>query len=104
MSDDPFGDAMDDAEETDEDSTRRDDADLSGHYEALSSGRKTHTVGVSVTEEMHRFYGELKRSDDVAVDPADSVRDDLAKLARRHEDVFERAMRKLEIDREVDDG
>jgi len=53
-----------------------------------------------VTTEMHAFYQELQASDQVEVNPAQSVCDHLEKLAHRHPDVFEKAMRKLETERE----
>jgi hypothetical protein len=70
--------------------------------EALNSdgATKDKTVGIAVTTEMHAFYHELQNADEVEVHPAQSVRDHLEKLAHRHPEVFEKAMRKLEIERE----
>ena len=55
----------------------------------------------TVDEETYRFYKELREDDDIDIDPAQSFRDHLEKLAHRHDTAFERAMRKLEIDREL---
>lgn len=49
---------------------------------------------------MHAFYQELQASDQVEVNPTQSVCDHLDSLAHRHPDVFEKAMRKLGIKRE----
>ncbi len=79
-----------------------DDFDTERYLEALNSdgAPKEKTVGIAVTAEMHAFYHELQNADEVEVNPAQSVRDHLEKLAHRHPDVFEKAMRKLEIERE----
>lgn len=62
---------------------------------------KEKTVGVAVSEEMHAFYRELKADDSVDLDPAEALRDHLHELAKEHDHVYEKAMRKLEIDREM---
>ncbi|WP_134672317.1 hypothetical protein [Halorussus marinus] len=102
-SDNPFGEAMDEAAEDKQQEERREpsDFDLEPHYDALNAGVKDHTVGVSVSEEMHQFWRELQDTEDIDVDAAQSIRNHLENLAHRHPDVFERAMRKLEIDREM---
>lgn len=101
--DNPFGEAMDDASEDKQREERQQtsDFDLDPYYNALNTGVKDHTIGVSVSEEMHQFWRELQDTDDVGIDPAQSIRNHLENLAHRHPDVFERAMRKLEIDREM---
>lgn len=43
---------------------------------------------------------ELQNADDVKLNPAQSIRDHLEKLAHRHPDTFEDAMRKLESERD----
>ncbi len=53
-----------------------------------------------MTAEIHAFYYELQNADEVEMNPAQSVRDHLGKLADRHPEVFERAMRKIEIGHE----
>lgn len=76
--------------------------DAEEYLAALNSdgAPKEKTVGIAVTTEMHAFYQELQNADEVEVSPAQSVRDHLEKLAHRHPEVFEKAMRKLEIERE----
>ena len=98
----PFSEAIDNAaeEEGREDQRSTSDFDTDSYYDTLNAGVKNHTIGVSVSEEMHQFWRELQDTDDVDVDPAQSIRNHLENLAHRHPDVFERAMRKLEIDRE----
>ena len=66
----------------------------------LDAGPKEKTIGIAVNEEMHAFYHELQDADEVEVEVSQSIRDHIEKLAHRHEGVFERAMRKLEIERE----
>lgn len=101
--DNPFGEAMDEAAEEQDHEERQSasEFDAEPYYDALNSGVKDHTVGISVSEEIHQFWRELQDTDDVDVDPAQSIRNHLENLAHRHPDVFERAMRKLEIDREM---
>lgn len=105
MSDNPMSDAFDAAEEeksTEDDVDATDGFDADQYLEALNSdgAPKEKTVGIAVTTEMHAFYHELQNADEVEVNPAQSVRDHLEKLAHRHPEVFEKAMRKLEIERE----
>jgi len=103
MSDNPMTDAFDAAEEQDgQDDERGKNFDPEQYLEAVNSdgAPKDKTVGIAVTPEMHAFYHELQNADQVEVNPAQSVRDHLEKLAHRHPEVFEKAMRKLEIERE----
>ena len=105
MSENPFGDAMDDAaaEQEQEPTAARSEFDLERYFDAINSdgAPKNKTIGIATTEEMHAFYHELQDSDEVDVDVTQSLRDHLEKLAHRHDGVFEKAMRKLEIDREL---
>jgi hypothetical protein len=101
MSDNPFNEAMDEAEgETDDGGDVEPEFDLDRYYDALDAGPKEKTIGIAVNEEMHAFYHELQDADEVEVDVSQSIRDHIEKLAHRHEQVYERAMRKLEIERE----
>jgi hypothetical protein len=105
MSDNPMTDAFDAAENeqtSSSDNARSEEFDAEQYLEALNSdgAPKEKTVGMAVTTEMHAFYQELQNSDQVDVTPSQSIRDHLEKLAHRHQDVFEKAMRKLEIERE----
>lgn len=105
MSDNPMTDAFDAAEDEQTDQSAGDagdDFDVERYLEALNSdgAPKEKTVGIAVTTEMHAFYHELQNADEIEVHPAQSVRDHLEKLAHRHPEVFEKAMRKLEIERE----
>jgi len=98
-------DAFDAAEDEQTESNaggRNQEFDAEQYLEALNSdgAPKEKTVGIAVTTEMHAFYQELQNSDQVDVNPSQSIRDHLEKLAHRHPDIFEKAMRKLEIERE----
>jgi hypothetical protein len=100
----PFNDVLD--EEEDSTPTNATDATefaIDSYYDAINStsAPKDKTVGIAVTEEMHAFYHELQSAGTVDVDVAQSIRDHLENLAHRHEQVFEKSMRKLEIDREL---
>jgi len=98
---DPFSEAMDEAEQADDESDESNgDFDAEQYYDALGSGTKDKTIGIAVNEEMHAFFRELREDDEVDVDVAQSIRDHLEKMAHRHPRVFEKAMRKLEIERE----
>lgn len=101
MSDNPFNEAMDEAEEAETDGDTAEGFDAERYFDMLGKGPKEHTIGFAVDEETYRFYKELREDDDVDIDPAQSFRDHLENLAHRHEKTFERAMRKLEIDREL---
>jgi hypothetical protein len=100
MSDNPVDGAFDAVEDEQAEEESGDDFDLDEYYDVLGTGTKEKTVGIAVTEETHAFYSELRDAEEVDVDPAESIRGHLEKLANRHPEVFERAMRKLEIDRE----
>lgn len=102
MSDNPMTDAFDAAEKEQSEQSTGDEFDADRYLEALNSDGtpKEKTVGIAVTAEMHAFYHELQNADGVELNPAQSVRDHLEKLAHRHPEVFEKAMRKLEIERE----
>lgn len=105
MSDNPMTDAFDSAEDEQTETTAvasGNDFDVDRYLEVLNSdgAPKEKTVGIAVTDEMHAFYHELQDADEVEVNPTQSIRDHLEKLAHRHPNVFEKAMRKLEIERE----
>lgn len=98
-------DAFETAEEKQSETSGADSSenfDADEYLEALNSdgALKDKTIGIAVTEEMHAFYQELQNAEEVEVNPAQSIRDHLEKLAHRHPEVFEKAMRKLEIERE----
>jgi len=100
--DNPFGGAMDAAEEQ-----QRSNGDTLGDFDieeflaSLDEGTKSETIGIAVSEELHAVWKELRQSDDVDVDVAESIRQHLINLAQRHENAAERAGRKLQIDREL---
>ena len=102
MSENPFNEAMDEAEEEvhDDGDDAEPEFDPEDYYDALDTGPKEKTIGIAVNEEMHAFYHELQDADEIEVDISQSIRDHIEKLAHRHGQVFERAMRKLEIERE----
>lgn len=95
-------DAAEDEQTESNNGSRSEEFDAEQYLEALNSdgAPKEKTVGIAVTTEMHAFYQELQNSDQVDVNPSQSIRDHLEKLAHRHPAVFEKAMRKLEIERE----
>lgn len=95
-------DAAEKEQDTEDDNEITGDFDADQYLEALNSDSalKEKTVGIAVTTEMHAFYHELQSADEIEVNPAQSIRDHLEKLAHRHPEVFEKAMRKLEIERE----
>jgi len=62
---------------TERDQQPASDFDTEPYYDALNTGVKDHTIGVSVSEEMHQFWRELQDTDDVDVDPAQSIRNHL---------------------------
>lgn len=102
MSDNPFNDAMDaqEAQQENEAEDQEPSFDVDQYYDALDAGPKEKTIGIAVNEEMHAFYQQLRDDEDVDIDVAQSIRDHIEKLAHRHERTFEKAMRKLEIERE----
>lgn len=102
-SDNPFSDAMDEADETASSDQPGQNFDLEAFVEDLNNGHKTETIGIAVTPEMHAVWKELRQSEDIDVDVAESIRNHLENLAQRHATATERAGRKLQIDREVGD-
>ena len=101
-SDNPFNDAMDEAEEQSGNQANS-EFDVEEFLGELDDGKKTETIGIAVTEEMHSVYRELRQDDSVDIDVAESIRQHLANLAQRHPQAAERAGRKLQIDRELSD-
>ena len=98
----PFDDAADAVEEDQTDNSGLgDDFDLDAFLEALDDGKKSETIGIAVSEELHAVWRELRQDDDLDVDVAESIRQHLINLAQRHEKATERAGRKLQIDREL---
>jgi hypothetical protein len=93
MSENPFSEAVDEAEE---EATENDSVDLDGFFDDLASGPKEKTIGFAVSEEMHTLYHELQNSDDVEVDLAETFRDHIEKQAHRHEEIAEQAQMILE--------
>ena len=100
-SDNPFDDAMDSADEDSSNANDDSEFDVDEFLAGLEGGKKTETIGIAVTEEMHAVYRELRQDDSLDVDVADSIRQHLRNLAQRHPQATERAARKLEIDREL---
>lgn len=100
-SDNPFNDAMDEAEESESDEPAVSKFDVDEFISGLNDGPKSETIGVAVSEDMHAVWKELRQSEDVDVDVAGSIRNHLENLAQRHSKAAERAGRKLQIDREV---
>ena len=96
--DNPFNDAMDEAEEDEE---TIGEFDVDEFIDSLNDGPKDQTIGVAVSEEMHALWKELREDDDVDVDVAESIRNHLENLAQRHQKAAEKAGRKLQIDREL---
>lgn len=105
MSENPLNEQMDKVEEemeenaTDEQDSPLDDFDVEEFIDELNEGKKTETIGIAVTEEMHKVWTQLREDDDVDVDVAESIRQHLINLAQRHQTATEKAGRKLEIDR-----
>lgn len=99
-SDNPFGEAMDEAEDS-QASTDLGEFDLEEFIEGLNDGEKTETIGVAVSKDMHAVWKELRSSDDVDVDLAESIRNHLENVAQRHAGATERAGRKRQIDKET---
>lgn len=101
--DNPFGSAMDSAEENanQESDGEGEEFNLSEFVDGLNDGPKDATIGIAVTEEMHKVWQELQQDENVDVDVAESFRQHLANLAQRHETATERAAKKLEIEREL---
>lgn len=103
--DNPFGEAMDDAENeseaTDEQSVAAaaSEFDVDVFLDGLSEGPKDKTIGIAVTDDMHAVWRQLREDDDVEVDVAESIRNHLENLANRHREATERAGLKQAIDR-----
>lgn len=93
--------AMEEVEEADNESEAG-TFDVEDYYARIDSGDapKDKTIGIATSEELHAVYRELRDSEDVDVDVTESIRNHLRDLAHRHEQEFEKAMRKLEIERE----
>jgi hypothetical protein len=103
----PFGEAMDEAESDGE--GRADDEqnavappsefDVDAFLDGLSEGPKNKTIGIAVTDDMHAVWRQMSEDDDVEVDVTESIRNHLENLANRHRDASERAGLKQAIDR-----
>jgi hypothetical protein len=101
MSDNAFGDALDDAADEQEEVEGNDSEDTERFIDAMSGdGTKSKTIGFAVGPEMKYFYDELRANDDVDVDPGEEFRSHLERLAHRHPEVADKARRKFEIDSE----
>jgi hypothetical protein len=102
-SDNPFDDAMDDADAQQASQDTQTEFDVDGFLANLNDGTKSETIGIAVTEEMHAVYRELRTDESIDVDVSGSIRQHLENLAQRHPQAAERAGRKLQIDRELSD-
>jgi len=102
MNKNPMDDALDAAEQDADENTVGNEFDVEDYYDRLNDPEvpKDKTIGIAASEELHAVYRELRDSDDVDVDVTESIREHLRNLARRHDEEFEKAMRKLEIERE----
>ena len=103
--DNPFGKAMDDAEneaETDDEQSATavpSEFDVDAFLDGLSDGPKNKTIGIAVTDDMHAVWRQMSEDDDVEVDVTESIRSHLENLANRHRSASERAGLKRTIDR-----
>lgn len=103
--DNPFGEAMDDAENDSESTDEQSVAaaasgfDVDEFLDELSEGPKDKTIGIAVTDDMHAVWRQLREDEDVEVDVAKSIRNHLENLANRHREATERAGLKQAIDR-----
>lgn len=97
----PFDDAMDQA--TDEQDADQDfgEFDFEEFLDSLDDGKKSETIGIAVSEELHAVWKELRQDDNVDIDVAESIRQHLTNLAQRHQKATEKAGRKLQIEREL---
>jgi hypothetical protein len=99
----PFGEAMDDAESEADDEQRAtappSEFDVDAFLDELSDGPKNKTIGIAVTDDMHAVWRQMNEDDEVEVDVTDSIRNHLENLANRHRDASERAGLKQAIDR-----
>lgn len=99
--DNQFGSALDEQDDDQPADSEDGGDDLDRFLDAMAaSGEKDKTVGVGVSEEMHYVYRELRNADEVDVDIPQSIRDQIERLARRHEDVADRARQKYELDQQ----
>lgn len=96
MTDNPFDDAMDGAEDSDKTESVEDLEEL---WEAASAGGTSKTIGVGVNEELHQIYKELRDAEDVDVDLAQSFRDHILTVAKRHPETAEKAHKMLQVKR-----
>jgi hypothetical protein len=101
MSDNAFGDALDEAADEQAPETDNGSEETERFIEAMTGdGTKSKTIGFAVGPEMKYFYDELRASGDVDVDPGEEFRSHLERLAHRHPEVADTARRKFEIDSE----
>jgi hypothetical protein len=105
--DNPFNEAMDDAESEGDGRTDGEQSaaapgsgfDVDAFLDGLSEGPKTKTIGIAVTDDMHAVWRQMSEDDEVEVDVTESIRNHLENLANRHRDASERARLKQAIDR-----
>lgn len=103
--DNPFGDAMDEAESESEADNGRSagpaasEFDVDAFLDGLAEGPKNKTIGIAVTDDMHAVWRQMNEDDEVEVDVTESIRNHLENLANRHRDASERAGLKQAIDR-----
>lgn len=102
----PFGEAMDEAESESETTTDEQSGpsapsefDVDAFLDGLSDGPKNKTIGIAVTDDMHAVWRQMSEDDDVEVDVTESIRNHLENLANRHREATERAGLKQAIDR-----
>lgn len=92
---DAFSEAVDEVEE--EEGENNTEIDVDAFLEAMREGPKTKTAGFGVTPEMKTFLELLREDDEVDVDPYETFRDHVEKLANRHQEVAEKAQQIHEI-------
>ena len=103
--DNPFGEAMDDAEsegkgdEGESNVPASSKFDVDAFLDGLSEGPKNKTIGIAVTDDMHAVWRQMSEDDEVEVDVTESIRNHLENLANRHREATERAGLKQAIDR-----
>lgn len=95
-----FDNALDDAE-AEEDANNDDagDEDLDELWDAAAAGGSEKTIGFGVNEELHEIYTQLRESDEVDVDLAQNMRDQIITIAKRHPEVAERAKKIIDVKR-----
>lgn len=91
---DAFDQAMDEAED---ESGNSSEVDVDEFLEAMRDGPKTETAGFGVTPEMKIFLETLREDESIDVDPYETFRDHVEKLANRHQEVTEKAQQIHEI-------